>query len=322
MFTTEADQIATVGGCQGGGCKMLINEISNYDFWAGFDDPEHEGAEIKEEAKDACSKVVGNSPEHVFYGGIIGWKSLQQKTPEDQGCEDAVDHIYQFNHDISMFAIPAYTLDIPECMDLLEDPKNFGLEATKEESKEESKYQWKTKADPHEAYNGASYSKPKPCKDDPWASGTMDDTKLAWCHFCPSFFSTANGKSWDDVCCDVTADDASRSLWVRGEHPKPQKDKWCDSCPTQYSLVGNSGGDSACWEEKIKTCHVETAITTIYGNAAKAASQMPWSSGWSSSSGGYWKVVEANKCTERGFNPGELEQCFYEEYLNTGCLYD
>ena len=77
-------------------------------------------------------------------------------------------------------------------MDLLEDPENFGLEATKEESK----YQWVTKAKGHEAYHGAIYSEPKPCRDDPWANGTpSEDEKLAWCHYCPSFYSTAHDKS-------------------------------------------------------------------------------------------------------------------------------
>ena len=104
VFTTEADQIATVGGCQGGGCKMLINEISNYDL-VSFG---HNEGGVKAVAEEACEEVLGNSPEHRFYGGIIGWKSDQHNTPENQGCKGAVEHVYQFNHDISMFAIPAY----------------------------------------------------------------------------------------------------------------------------------------------------------------------------------------------------------------------
>ena len=68
--------------------------------------------------------------------------------------------------------------------------------------------------------------------------------------------------------------------------------------------------------------HIETAMTTIYGNAAKAASQEGWTSGWTSTSGGNWKEVEAKECQQRNFNEGELVKCFYEEYLNEGCLYD
>ena len=63
-------------------------------------------------------------------------------------------------------------------------------------------------------------------------------------------------------------------------------------------------------------------MTTIYGNAVKAASQEGWTSGWKSTSGGYWKDVKDKKCTERDFNEGEKVKCFYEEYLNQGCLYD
>lgn len=234
-----------------------------------------------------ATKVV-----HGFYGGIIGYKEGQHQKPEHQGCRDAIKQAHKFNHDFSLFAIPAYTLDIPECFTLLDKSDNFGIPSIPAPPKRT----WKTKEG---VENDCQDKKP---------SG---EESLAWCHYCPSSIS-----SWKQGCCKHTALEASKYL----ELPTPSTNKWCDSCPTKWSVMGERGSDHVCWEENKLTCNKETATTTIYGNAAKAATMLGWSTGFKKSSGGLWTAsVEKKSCSDRGV---DKVKCFWENYVNDGCMYD
>ena len=85
-----------------------------------------------------------------------------------------------------------------------------------------------------------------------------------WCSDCPT--STDADDSWKQYCCN--------RAFVRekmiGETDK--KDKCCGACPTTWSVEVVAYWDTVFWEEEILTCNKETAMTTIYENAAKAAS--------------------------------------------------
>ena len=94
LLMPETDQLATVNKCEGGGCKMLINEMH------------HKNDIIKQ-----C-----NRGSNAYYGGILGWQDGQElptmmiggNTWKHALCTHAANIANKGGHDFSMFAIPRY----------------------------------------------------------------------------------------------------------------------------------------------------------------------------------------------------------------------
>jgi len=105
LITTQTDQESIVAGCANEECKMLIAEEFHADDMSRF-----------------CKKYDTKD----FYGGILGWTS-GDKLPEPQTCDAATDKANKFNNDMSMLAIPSYTLNINECTSLFKKAENFGI---------------------------------------------------------------------------------------------------------------------------------------------------------------------------------------------------
>jgi len=112
IFMAQTDQESTLNECEGGGCKLLLEEVSL---------PYVMTTRCEQELKSAV-----NSTESAFYGGMYGWGGSKVPTKADS-CAVAVREGKTYSHDISMIAIPGYSLEIPDCVALFEDPKNFGI---------------------------------------------------------------------------------------------------------------------------------------------------------------------------------------------------
>lgn len=116
LITSQTDQESIVNECEGDGCKLLIKEMNVRHIM--INRCEHQ------------SKLVSyNKDEKTFYGGIYGWNgSTIPDLVMPINCKLAVDNTERSTyHDLSMIAIPGYSLEIPDCVALFEDSQNFGI---------------------------------------------------------------------------------------------------------------------------------------------------------------------------------------------------
>lgn len=345
VLMTQTDQEATVNGCEGGGCKMLITE-------------RYYQTDIEEECRKEV-KNAQNAKGKAFYGGIIGWQSGLE--PKDQSsCKGAATVANKAANDYSMLAIPSYTLDIPDCAALFSKPENFGIKKgdavgylpdtidgntscpTIEETVSGKSF---TKLDQHSMdvvvhfdsdVTGASTMKQGSYSIGKFTGFEGNIAKFANGDYCAPISAPRSGSA--EFVEDCTA--AQLSVTSVSEPTtcvyKMVITGTCPSCATSssipapapscpegtYSIVGYNGSDGACWEEKIKACTVDEARTKMAGHYLAAAKEMDWSSGWVSGGSNWNRGVENKPCKQRGFDDGDFQKCFYQSWLNKGCMYD
>jgi len=118
IFMSQTDQESTLNGCEGDGCKLLVKEMGDAD-------------DVKEKCEQELTHAH-STEELAFYGGMYGWDGSGPPTKVKHSvhsCGETVMNAVDkdFNNDISMIAIPGYSLEIPDCVALFEDPQNFGI---------------------------------------------------------------------------------------------------------------------------------------------------------------------------------------------------
>ena len=108
LFTTQTDQEATVNKCEGGGCKLVIEEQYPVD--------------VKESCKEVLRINRNTTKGKAFNGGIFVWHSSDSDKPKDyskdyrdsnngdQICPKIAKGFREasLGHDVSIFAIPGY----------------------------------------------------------------------------------------------------------------------------------------------------------------------------------------------------------------------